>query len=108
MIREASLVLWTTNQWLFTSHYLKVACLIKLTFSKHSLDSLHKMQKRLRMLTAIDFLVYSSFAIVFGYSFLTVQRQLFNQVFWAISQWIVALVSLLSMIHIQRQTDAVA
>jgi len=69
MIREVSLVIWTLNQWLFTSHYLKVACLIRLTFARHSLESITEMKRRLKWLTAIDFAAYSGFAIVFFYSF---------------------------------------
>ena len=51
--------------WFFTSHYLKIACLFRLTFSKHDLTNLKKIKKRKKLLIVLDAIMYSSIAIFF-------------------------------------------
>ena len=48
------------NHWLFAAHYLRVACLFRLLFARHSESDLRLMQRRNRWLRII-FFVFSAF-----------------------------------------------
>ena len=49
-----------------------------MTFTRHSCEVLAKMKSRLKKLTCLDFIVYSTFVTDFGLSFNEPKRQLYN------------------------------
>lgn len=50
--------LFLNNHWLFTSHYLKVACLFKFSFSQNLENAIIIMQRRRKLLLILDIVVY--------------------------------------------------
>ena len=59
-------IVFLAVDWLFASHYLKVACLFRLTFSSsHSIADLNKMQSRRKWLWILDVCVYVSLLLNF-------------------------------------------
>lgn len=54
-----------TFAWFFSSHFLQVACLLRLSFSKHTLQNLEKIRRRKRILFIVDVLVYTGIACIF-------------------------------------------
>jgi len=51
--------------WLFTSHYLKVASMIRLTFSSHTASDEVEIIKRKKRLHVLDFAIYALLVIWF-------------------------------------------
>ena len=53
LLYSVPLGLFVITHWIFAWHYFKVACIFKLSFLDHTLDSLMKLQKRTKMLNII-------------------------------------------------------
>ena len=91
------------NHWLFTSHYLKVASLFKLTFSRHSESGLTAMERRKKILKAVDVLAY-----LFLLSFVVIQMMSIHsdtwivsfEALWAFYLFWMAPINMISMRHI--------
>ena len=49
------------NHWIFTWLYFSTACLFKLSFGEHSVESIRQLKKRKRCLTLASILAYSFF-----------------------------------------------
>ena len=45
--------------WLFASHYFKMACLFRIVFSSHSVQKLRKIKQVKKWLIGLDILVYT-------------------------------------------------
>ena len=52
------------NHWIFTWLYFSTACLFKLSFGEHSVESLERLMKRKRCLTLASGLAYLFFSSV--------------------------------------------
>ena len=87
--------------WMFSSHYLKVACLFQLTFKGHSEDLLEKMKRRRCLLFALDIVMYSyvTFISIAGHFF---DAQITLGALWVAYMWIAALCQVFAMKHIQE------
>ena len=105
----ADLIFWE-NHWLFTAHYLQVACFFKMLFIRHTEDDLTKMQRRrywIKTLTismcAIAVLVYVgrfiAEIVVVRFLLYWVQTLLFC---------FVACINILAMRHINRSYKSLA
>ena len=93
--------------WVFSSHYLRVASLIKLTFSRqHSVEAVETMRRRQQLLRWLDITVLVLLALteVFLFSYvLNFNRvRLFTGLLSVSAIWLITLVSLFSIRHIQR------
>lgn len=101
--------MFMASHWLFTAHYLKVACMLRLTFLPSSQDeqveSIKQLMKRRRVqLLILDLCLYAIFFAVFIVAPFWNGMQCLVDVFWALLLWLITLVSFLSMRHIYHYT----
>ena len=102
-----NIVTFLSIHWLFTSHYLQVAVLFRVTSLRNSSPDLGIMWKRKKYLKAIDLAMYAIFASVTVYFVVSQDGKGWLThwlIFWATSLSIIALVSIPSMIHILRKS----
>ena len=96
IIQALKNIVYLSVDWLFASHYLRVASLFRMTFASHSLLDFDKVQKRKKWLLILDTAVYTAIFVL-----LLIKGQVGAFVYFCI-MWTIALVSLLSMRHIQK------
>ena len=98
-----------TQHWFFTSHYLKVAALFQLTFSKDWINDFSKISKRKRTLCCVDLVAYT---FILTYILLAVTlpkdiRVVVAQTAWLIFGWAVILTNFIAMRYIHRKISKV-
>ena len=102
-------LVFLTNHWLFTSHYLKVASLFKLTFSRHSEIGLATMLSRKKILWAVDIVAY---IFLLGYGVVQLLRAhndawiVSFEALWAFYLCWIAPINMISMRHILKSAKS--
>ena len=99
---ELGLVLFWVNHWLFTAHYLKVACLIRLSLTGSDLlEQSQKFKCWRTVLLAIDIVLYTAMLTIFLVAqFKREWGQNIVHIVWAALLWVVTFVSFWSMKYI--------
>ena len=103
------------NHWIFTWLYFSTACLFKLSFGEHSVESLQRLMKRKRCLTMASVLAYLFFSTVTIFLVVTATKDEnifnFNSNFYtifltasAVFVFILTLLSLSAMRYIQQNS----
>jgi len=94
-ISALDMIVYLAVDWLFASHYLKVASLFRVTFSSHhSMEHLEQVRRRKKWLLMLDIVVYSMLLPIL------VMNEVVSNIVYFCVMWTIALVSLLSMRHI--------
>ena len=83
--------------WLFASHYLKMACLFRKAFASHFFNKLSAVKRWRNGLLALDIIVYT---VICATSFIFSPTVL--EVLFFLIMWMIALVSFFSMRHIMK------
>ena len=103
------------NHWIFTWLYFSTACLFKLSFGEHSVESLQRLMKRKRCLTVASVLAYLFFSTVTIFLVVTAtkDKNIFNfysnfytilSTASAVFVFILTLLSLSAMRYIQQNS----
>ena len=103
------------NHWIFTWLYFSTACLFKLSFGEHSVESLQRLMKRKRCLTMASVLAYLFFSTVTIFLVVTAtkDKNIFNfysnfytilSTASAVFVFILTLLSLSAMRYIQQNS----
>ena len=87
--------------WMFASHYLNVATMFRITIDLFSnedekQEALEQLNKRKKLLYWLDIVLYASLLILFT------MIDYVQIVYTTVSMWVIAIVSLKSMRHIQN------
>ena len=101
-LQASGFIIFFVLHWLITSQYLKVACLLKVTFSQHTTKDLFKMQKRKMILKFIDISFYGTLVIV---EILAIVKpdigNFILSTLWFLGAWAITFINYFSMRYIQ-------
>ena len=64
IIQALKNIVYLSVDWLFASHYLRVASLFRMTFASHSLLDFDKVQRRKKWLLILDIAVYTAIFVL--------------------------------------------
>ena len=102
----ATILLFWVNHWMFTAHYLKVACMIWMSLTGSVITSQSARWKKLRtMLLTIEAVWYLALLIITILATLS-DSKYYIPITWSLLLTIVTFVSFWSMLYIYRQTKA--
>lgn len=97
-------IMLLTFTWFFSSHFLQVACLLKLSLSKHTLLNLETIKRRKRTLLILNIFVYSAIScfIISTLFFYGDLKWYFFVLFTIICLWAVSGVMWFALRHINK------
>ena len=102
IVGEIASVLFWTNHWHFTAHYLKVGCYIRLSLTGNDLAADSEQIKRVNaILISIDIIIQFFIIAIFIIGFCN-WSPVMCDLEWTLMFWIVTFVSSWSMFYIYR------